>query len=87
MSIREVNFREVRGSPHSHVRESDTHSGLRSTEGKLISFRIVFDGARQRDRGGCWNYAASAVARSFGGEANPAAKVKSMGFRLAKEDM
>ena len=48
-------------------------------------FRLVFDDARQRDRGGCWNYAASSVARSFGGEASPVAKVKTMGFRLVRE--
>ena len=38
-----MSYREVRGSPHSHVRESSTQSGLPTTENKLISFRLVHD--------------------------------------------
>lgn len=52
----------------------------------ILGFRLAFDSAEQRDRGGCWNYDISDSPRAFGGNASPAAKVKTLGFRLARED-
>lgn len=48
-------------------------------------FRLAFDSAEQRDWGGCWNYDICAGSRSFGGNASPEARVKTLGFRLARE--
>lgn len=52
----------------------------------MLGFRLAFDSAGQRDRGGCWHYGADTGSRSFAGETSPRARVKTLGFRLAKEN-
>lgn len=49
-------------------------------------FRLAFDSAEQRDRGGCWHYQPEMALQSMGGGANPSARMKTMGFRIARED-
>lgn len=52
----------------------------------VTGFRIVFDNAEQRDRGGSWRYAKNLAFLPSGAGSNPTARVMILGFRLAREN-
>lgn len=81
-----MSYRDMRGSFYSAVRENETQSGPPSSETKYVSFRLVFDREEQKDRGGSWRYAKNLSHIPSGSSSNPDARVRILGFRLARED-